>query len=155
MTSHHDLINADEARKFIELVHERAAAAVSHLRRPGVLHLCTMAPDAKRMATAAFAIGDIAGMFDAALIAARAGHNCFIETRTTRPGRPTERGKIEATIGVFALVVDRDSDRGRAGRGLNGGACIVETSPNNSHEWIFLRRALDPDDAKRIGGRTP
>src|SRR5262249_22788548 len=64
-----------------------------------------------------------------------------------RPGRPTERGrgKIESTIGCFALVVDRDGDRGKAGY-VNGA-----TSPGNSHEWLFLDRALDAGDAKPLG----
>src|SRR6516225_10003743 len=96
-----DLIDPTTIRKFLGLYHGHAAAALSHLHRPGVVQLCTLAPDAKRMSASAFSVGDVDGMTEAALIAARAGQNVYVETRSVRPGRPGERGKIERTVATF------------------------------------------------------
>ena len=89
-------------------------------------------------------------MTKAAIINAEAGRNVYIEGRTVTPGlRPEERGKIGATVGVFAFVIDRDADRGKAGRLINGDAsAVVETSSGNTHEWLFLSRALSATAAK-------
>jgi hypothetical protein len=154
--SHSGLINADEARKFLELLHARAAAALSHVRSPGVLHLVSIAPDDRGMSISPFAIGDVDQMLEAALTGARAGRNVYVEARTVRPGRPNERGrgKLESTIGCFALVIDRDSDTGKSGYINGSDTTMVETSAGNSHEWLFLRRALDAGDAKPLGELT-
>jgi hypothetical protein len=117
----------------------------------GVLHLCTMAPNGRRMATSAFNVGDIDGMVEAALIAAKAGSNCYVETRLVRPGLPNERGKLERTIGVFAIVIDCDADKGKGGYTFSGASAIVETSPGNSHRWLFLKRALGAAEAQNLG----
>jgi hypothetical protein len=150
--SHDDLINADEARKFLTLYHAQAGAAHAGIDLPVVLHLVSKAPDDRGMSVQAFNIGDVDHMLEAALINARAGRNVYVETRTVRPGRPSERGKIERTVGLFAFVIDRDGDTGKTGRALNGDAsAVVETSPGNAHEWLFLRRALGAGDAKPLG----
>ena len=152
--SHDDLINEDEARKHLELVHTQAAAALVGLRRPGVLQLVSMAPDDRGLTTECFAIGDIDGMLKAAVDHAQAHRNVFLEARTVRAGRPGERGrgKLESTIKVFGFVVDHDADRGKAGT-INGHASVtVQTSPpNNIHQWFFLDRALDVAEAKPLG----
>jgi hypothetical protein len=147
-----NLINKVTIRKFTKVLHARAAAAFAELDRPGVLQLCSLAPD-DRLSTQAFCVGDVDAMTEAAIVSAKGGHNVYVEGRTVTPGlRPEERGKIGATIGVFALVIDRDADRGKAGRLLNGGAsAVVETSAGNSHEWLFLSRALNAAAAKTIG----
>jgi len=100
-----------------------------------------------------FAIGDIDSMVEAALINARANKNVYVEARTVRPGRPTERGrgKLESTIGCFALVIDRDADTGKGGHSNGADTTVVETSPGNSQEWLFIGRALDAGDAKPLG----
>jgi hypothetical protein len=150
--SHDDLINADEARKFLELLHTRAADALRGARHPGLLHLISMAPDDRGMSVSPFKIGDVDAMLEAALIDARGGRNIYVEPRTVRPGRPNERGKIEATVGLFGFVIDRDSDTGKTGRAFNGDAsAVVETSPGNAHEWLFLSRALSAENAKTLG----
>jgi hypothetical protein len=149
-----DLIDELTVRKFLTLLHERAASALSHERRPGVLQLVSIAPDDRRgMSISPFNIGDIDHMLEAVLIDAKAGRNTYIETRTVRSGRPEERGrgKLESTIGCFALVIDRDGDRGKAGYINGNDTTVVETSPGNSHEWLFLRRALCAGDAKPLG----
>jgi hypothetical protein len=123
----HDLIDAAEARKFIELVHSRAAAALSHERRPGLLQLVSIYPDGG-MSYSPFEVGDVDSMLEAALADAKAGRNTYVETRTVHPGRSKERksgrGKADATIGLFAFVIDSDADKDRAGRvdHINGDA---------------------------------
>jgi hypothetical protein len=103
------------------------------------------------MCTQVFNVGDVQAMVEAAVIGAEAGYNVFIEARAVKPGRPIERGKANATTGVFAFVIDHDADKNRAGH-INGNAsAVVETSPGNHHEWIFLDRALNADAAKSIG----
>jgi hypothetical protein len=147
-----DLVDPTTIRKFLELLHTRAAAALSHERRPGVLQLVSMAPDDRGMSVSSFAIGDVDYMVEAAITDARAGRNVFVETRSTRAGRPHERGrgKIESTIGTFAFVIDHDADTGKVGH-INGDTTVIETSPGNSHEWLFLFRALSAGDAKPLG----
>ena len=92
-------------------------------------------------------------MTKAAIINAEAGRNVYVEGRTVPPGLPPEkRGKIDATSAVFAFVIDRDADRNKAGRLINGDAsAVVETSSGNTHEWLFLLRALNATAAKTIG----
>jgi hypothetical protein len=87
------------------------------------------------------------------LTSAKGGYNVYVEARSVRPGRPDERGrgKIESTIGCFAFVVDRDGDRGKSGHVNGDASVVVETSPGNFHEWLFLDRALDAGDAKPLG----
>ena len=149
-----DLIDATTVRKFLELLHSRAAAALSHVRRPSVLQLVSISPDDRGMSYSPFAIGDVDRMVEAVLIDARSGRNTYVETRSVRPGRPRERrpgrGKANATLGTFAICIDSDGDRDRAAR-IDGGATVVETSPGNQHLWLFLYRALDAGDAERLG----
>jgi hypothetical protein len=152
--SNDDLINADTAGKFIERLHAGAGAAHAGMNRPCVLHLVSMAPDDHGMTVECFNIGDVDRMLEAGLDHARSGRNVYVEARTVRPGRPSERGrgKLESTIGCFAFVIDRDADTGKSGRALNGSAsAVVETSPGNTQEWLFLSRALDAGDAKPLG----
>ncbi|MGO8925126.1 MAG: DUF3631 domain-containing protein [Xanthobacteraceae bacterium] len=148
-----DLIDESTIRTFLELLHSRAAAALSHERRPGVLQLVSISPDDSGMSISPFAIGDVDHMVEAAITDARAGRNAYTETRSVRPGRPHERGrgKIESTIGVFAFVIDNDADRGKAGHVNGDASAVIETSPGNSHVWLFLDHALGAADAKPLG----
>jgi hypothetical protein len=53
---------------------------------------------------------------------------------------------------VFSFTIDRDSDKSRAGHTINGEATITtQTSPDNTHEWLFLERALSAAEAKPLG----
>jgi hypothetical protein len=147
------LIDADTARKFLELIHARAANALSHLRRPGLLQLVSIAPDDKGMTISPFVIGDVDAMLEAALVDARSGRNVYCEIRSVRPGRPDERGrgKIESTLGCFGFGIDHDNDTGKAGHINGSDTTVIETSPGNFQELIFLDRALDADEAKALG----
>jgi hypothetical protein len=91
-------------------------------------------------------------MSRAAVADAETGANVYIETRTVRPGLPRERGKINATIAVIALVIDNDNDQHKAAH-LNGAvpSATVETSPGNAHHWLLLRPALSVAEAVSLG----
>jgi hypothetical protein len=153
-----DLIDPITIRKFLQWINDGVAAAFCHESRPGVLQLVSINPEGRGMSFSPFKIGDVDSQLTAALTDARAGRNVYIETRTVRPGRLRERkpgrGKRDATIGLFAFVIDSDADKGRAGRvdHIDGGAsAIIETSPGNRHIWLLLHRALSAADAKRLG----
>jgi len=148
------LIDPVAVRKFITLVHERAAAAVHGVSnaRPAVLHLCSMAPDDNHINTSAFNIGDVEYMIEAALIDANCRRNVFIEPRLVRPGLPNERGKLNATLAVFASVADSDADTGKPFTAKVPASAVVETSPPaNVHSWYFLNGAIGADEAKDLG----
>ena len=57
-----DLNDTATVRNFLELLNTRAAAALRDVRRPGVLHLVSMAPDDRGMSVSSFNIGDIDDM---------------------------------------------------------------------------------------------
>jgi hypothetical protein len=149
MTNISEYIDRPTIHEFVTVLHDRAASALNGAR--GVLHLCTHAPDDHGMATQAFNIGDISGMVEAAVLGAESGRNIYVEGRVTRPGLPKERGRACATVGVFAFVIDHDADKNRAGCVNGDASAVVETSPGNCHEWLFLKCALSADAAKPIG----
>ena len=149
-----NLVDETTIRKFVTALHAHASAALGDTG--DLLHLSTLLPDAGSLCTQAFEIGDVEGMVKAAVTAAEGGRNVFTEGRSVAPGLPSERGKIGATRGVFALVVDRDSDTGKAGRALNGDASmVVETSPGNTHEWLFLEACVERQSREGVRRRNP
>ena len=149
-----DLIDPNTVRKFIAVVHERAAAAIYGLRdpRPAVLHLCSMSPDDKRFYTSAYNVGDTERMTRHALIDAEAGKNVFVEPRLVRASaRPNERGGLYDTQAVFAAVGDSDSDTGKPFTPRTTATAVIETSPGNDHSWFFLKHAIGAADAQELG----
>jgi hypothetical protein len=147
------LIDPTAAHKFIKLIHERAAAAIAGMgdpRRP-VLHLCSAAPDDTRFFHLAYNIGDIQHMAADALNDSEAGKNVFIEPRLVRPGLSHERGRLEATLAVFASVADGDVDTGKPFTAPVPASAIVQTSQTNEHSWYFLKRAIGAADAQELG----
>src|SRR5262245_7491192 len=147
-----DLLDEATVRRFCALLHERAAAALIGVDDPtAVIQLCRMLPDEERMLSEGFRVGDAEHMAQATIDYASAGYNVYVEGRTVRPGCG-RRGTAAETRGVFALVVERDADTGKAGRPLPGEpSAVVETSPGNSHEWLFLKHALTGAEGKRVG----
>src|SRR5262249_27743684 len=78
----------------------------------------------------------------------------YIEGRTVRRGLgPKQRGGLEDTVAVFALVVDSDSDKGLAWSPTVPVSLAVETSPGNTHFWFFLEIPLDPAPVQKLGAR--
>ena len=147
-----DLIDETAIYTFCTLLHERAAAALTGVDDPtAVIQLCWMHPDEARMRSQGFHVGDVAHMAKAAIENAGAGYNVYVEPRTVRPGCG-RRGTAAETRGVFALVIERDADTGKAGRPLAGEpSVVIETSPGNSHEWLFLKHAVTAAEGKRVG----
>jgi hypothetical protein len=86
-----------------------------------------------------------------ALVDSEAGKNVFIEPRLVRPGRPAERGKLEATLAVFASVADGDVDTDKPFTAPVPASAVVRTSETNEHAWYFLKRAIGYDDAQDLG----
>ncbi len=138
-------------RAFLSHLHEAAEAAFEGSSSPGLLSLVKIFPDSKPVAYR-FHIGDIDSMVAAALAEARGGHNVYVEGRTVRPGLArSQRGTAADTIGVFALVIDDDSDTGKAGASLLTPSLAVESSPGNRHLWHFLDRAISHSEAAMLG----
>src|SRR5262249_47632844 len=85
-----------------------------------------------------------------------AGHNVYIEGRTVREDlRGNGRGTLAETRAVFALVIDSDADKGMGWTPTptTRPSMTVETSPGNFQFWFFLREAVDPPRAKKLGER--
>jgi hypothetical protein len=153
-----DLIDPIAIREFLTAFHTRAAAAFNGVSRPGVVQLCSKFPDESRMYTSAFNIGgdSIEHMAEACVIDAQCGKNTYCEVRSVRNGHARERQKAHASLGVFAIAVDNDVDRNRAGPSIDNASITVETSANtgNSHQWFFLKHALTVDAAKAVGDQV-
>jgi hypothetical protein len=49
------------------------------------------------------------------------------------------------------LVIDCDADKGRGGHVNGDASAIVETSPGNSHRWLFLEHAIGAAEAQALG----
>src|SRR5262249_28471692 len=78
----------------------------------------------------------------------------YIEGRLVRRGlNGNERGKLADTAAVFALVVDSDPDKGMGWIPTARPSMTVETSPGNSQFWFFLRDAISPELAQKLGER--
>jgi hypothetical protein len=146
------LIDVTAIRTHLTALHRHAAAVMNGINRRAVIQLCTKFPDAPGMCVSAFDVGDVDHMVQATMRESRCGRNCYCEARLVRPGLPKERGKAHATLAVFALVADHDSDRNRAGRINPDASLTVETSPPaNVHQWFLLKQPLDVDTAKSVG----
>jgi putative DNA primase/helicase len=145
-------LQADPAvvRAFFEAIHDQAARALNGANDPGLLQLVRVHPADGSTATSRFTIGDVDQMVEAALGDASAGHNVYVEGRTVAKNTKG-RGLTGDTRGVFAFAVDSDADKGKAGKADFDASLTVETSPGNSHRWLFLDRALPPDQARPIG----
>jgi hypothetical protein len=153
-----DLIDPIAIREFLTAFHAHAAAAFNGVSRPGIVQLCSKFPDESRMYTSAFNIGgdSIEHMAEACVIDAQCGKNTYCEVRSVRNGHARERQKAHASLGVFAVCVDNDVDRNRAGPLIDNASITVATSGNtgNSHQWFFLKHALTVDAAKAVGDQV-
>ena len=147
-------VDKEIVRKFLSLIHEQAARALNGIERPGLLQLTRIHPLDNKPVPTRFQIGDVDGMTEQAIADAKAGHNVYVEGRTiAEQTSPRQRGGIEHTAFVFALVDDSDADKGKAANRDLGGlaSLVVETSPGNRHNWFFLKQAVRAGDAKSVG----
>src|SRR6185437_12164399 len=140
-------------RAFLQEIHTAAKRACEGAEWQGVLQLSRLHPlDDDFVVAGRFQIGDVAEMADAAVAAAEGGHNVYVEARLVKTHvRGRSRGTIEDTAAVFALVVDRDADKGIAGIELAEPTWRVETSPGNSHDWFVLDRAIGGKEGQTLG----
>ena len=147
-------VEADEpqVRQFIEIISAHVVELAKNAVRPGVLQLCCLSPVDEKMIPHRFRLDDVEGMVKTAVEAAKAGLNCYIETRTMRADlRGRKRGAIEDTEFVFALVVDSDADKGKGGVIATQPSLTIETSPGNHHYWYLLTELLSAARAATIG----
>ena len=137
---------------FISDVHAAAAKACEGLQDPGALQLVRIHPATEKTVTVSgrFKIGQVDEMVALAIADAEGGHNSYVEARTVRADA-TGRGEGDDTRAVFALVLDRDGDKGKAGEQFVEPSMRVETSPGNAHDWLILDKALPYEKARRLG----
>ena len=147
-----DSVDETTVYDFLALLHEHAATALDGVAMPGVMNLCQFLPDSGFDTVFRFPVGDISGMTEQTVADARAGFNVYVEGRTVRPGLDRRvRGAAADTVGVFALVIDSDADKGKAGQSRLAPSLVVETSSGNSHQWLFLDRAIHHAKATALG----
>ena len=147
------MIDESTVRRFVELIHTCAAHAING-GDTGVLQLVRIHPADESISVSRYRIGDVEHMTRDAIAFSTAGHNVYIEGRTVRADlRGNKRGDLKDTLWVFALVIDSDSDKGRAWTPTAQASIIVETSPGNAHFWFCLARAVDAAEGKTIGER--
>ena len=146
--------NPSVVRAFLADLHELAGRACEGLDHPGVMQLSKVDPATdKLIVSGRFNIGDVNAMAEAAIADAENGYNSYVEARTIRKETPPrERGEGEkATRAVFALILDRDGDKGMAGAEFLEPTMRVKTSPGNGHDWLVLDKALSYETARKLG----
>lgn len=134
---------------FLTDVNAAAARACAGIDDPGVLQLVFIAASGTTT-WQRFQIGQIDAMTDQAVKAAEERLNVYIEGRTVRADTKT-RGPLAATVVTFALVLDRDADKGMAGEPFAEPSLAVQTSPGNFHHWLMLAKAISGEDARQLG----
>jgi hypothetical protein len=151
-----------EVREFVSTVVAQAKAATKHIveegRHPGLLQISLIHPaDEEVSGIYRYELDDpnlIERMTGEAVNASESGHNVYIEGRTVRRGLSgKQRGGLNDTVAVFALVVDSDADKGKAWTPTVPVSLTVNTSPDNHHYWLFSETALDPAAAQKLGAR--
>src|SRR5262249_36526898 len=147
-----------EVREFLTTIVAQARAATKHLKQPGLLQMMLIHPlDDSNVTLYRYKLDDadlVERMTREAMSASAAGHNIYIEGRTVRPGlNGKQRGGLQDTIAVFAIVVDSDKDKDKAWTPTVPTSLAVETSPGNAHYWLFFEQALDPATGQALGER--
>jgi RepB DNA-primase from phage plasmid/Family of unknown function (DUF5906) len=147
-------VQPSDVREFLTTIAAQAKAAVGERKAPGVLQMSRLHPDTDKLVPSRYEIDDAEQMISDAVADSHAGHNVYIEGRLVRPDlRGSERGKIEDTVAVFALVIDSDADKQMAWSPTVRPSLTVETSPGNFHYWFFLKEAVSTEIGKALGER--
>jgi hypothetical protein len=144
-------VAVDEAmiRQFVETISGHVTRIANGGR--GVLLLCQLSPIDEKLVPSRFRLDDVDAIVKTAVGAANANLNVYLEARLVRADlRGSVRG-VDHTESVFALVVDADADKGKAGEIKAKPTLVVETSPGNFHYWYFLDRPVAAAGAKTIG----
>ena len=110
-------VDEDTVREFVTIISEHADELAKSNGKPGVLQLTRLSPIDEKLVPSRFKLDDIDGMVRAAVAAANAKHNVYIEGRTVRSDlRGAARGPLADTEFVFGLVIDADHDKGKERR---------------------------------------
>jgi hypothetical protein len=150
------LLTADPraVRACIQAIATQAKAAAG--ATAGLLQLSRLHPVSETLVPSRYTLDDIERMITAAISDCERGHNVYIEGRLV-PGslRGSERGKLADTVVVFALIIDSDADKGMGWTppATIRPSMIAETSPGNFQFWFFLRVAIAPEPAQKLGER--
>src|SRR5215470_7045454 len=137
-------------RECIQAIAAQAKSVLGANTNLGVLQLVRLHPMSRDLVPTRYTLDDVEGMIKAAIADCEAGHNVYIEGRTLPASlRGGERGKLEVTIAVFALVIDSDADKGMGWTppATIRPSMIVETSPGN-----FSILVLPASGARRRAG---
>jgi hypothetical protein len=141
-------------REFLHIISAQAKAALAGIENPGVLQLSRLHPASEDLVPSRFQPDDIEHLIRAAVDDSANGHNVYIEGRTVRRDlRGNARGKLTDTAAVFALVIDSDADKQMGWTPTTRPSMTVETSPGNFQFWFFLREAIGPELAQKLGER--
>ena len=110
-------VDPNTAREFVSIVCGAATRAFAGTPKAGLLQVTSLHPLVGGMKIVGrFDIDAEDEILEVAIAEAEAGFNVYIEGRTISPDTPRgKRGGEESTMGVFALVVDSDADKGKAG----------------------------------------
>jgi hypothetical protein len=146
--------NPAEVRQFLETVAALVKAATEGMTDPGLLQMGRVHPlDEKGYVPTRYKLGDVERMIADAIAFSNDGHNVYIEGRTVRAGlRGKQRGAVEDSVAVFALVADDDGDKGKTIETLPIKPTLhVESSPGNTHPWFFLAKAVPAQEGVALG----
>jgi AAA domain/RepB DNA-primase from phage plasmid/IclR helix-turn-helix domain len=147
-------VHAPTVREFIHIITAQAKAALANTDKPGVLQLTRLHPSSETLVPSRFTLDDTERMIETAISDSENGHNVYIEGRSVRTDlRGNARGALADTVGVFALVIDSDADKGMGWTPTVPVSMTVETSPGNFQFWFFLREAISAEHAQRLGER--
>jgi hypothetical protein len=143
----------DDVREFLTVLAAQAKAALRGFNSPGVMQLSRLHPASEKFVSTRYRVDDTDRMVRAALSNCDAGHNVYVESRTVRSDLNGGRGELKDTVGVFALVVDSDGDKGMNWSPTIVPSLTVETSPGNHHYWFFLKTAVTAETGENLGER--
>jgi hypothetical protein len=141
--------NLDHVKEFLTVITAHDPLRIESVEGRLCLQLSRLHP------TSARRIDDVDRMVRAAMTDCSTGHNVYLEARTVRADlNGNGRGGLKDTVGVFALVVDSDNDKGMGWSPLITPSMTVETSPGNFQFWFFHEHALDPETGNSVGERV-
>jgi hypothetical protein len=147
-----DMVDEATVRQHIEIISKHAVELAKGNGHAGVLQLCCLSPHNGKMIPHRFQLDDVEAMVKAAIEAAEASLNVYVDARTLRDGLVGNvRGTIADTEFVFGLVVDADHDKGKGGALDLRPSLTTETSPGNFQHWFLFTQPIPAGRAKTIG----
>ena len=143
-------VDETTVREFIDIISSHVIQ-IAKGNGHGVLQLCQLSPFSEKMVPSRFRLDDVDTIVKAAVGAANASLNVYIEARTLRADlRGSVRGGLSDTELVFGIVVDADNDKGKGGSVTVRPSLVIETSPGNFHYWYLLSQPVTAHQAKTI-----